>query len=264
MNKKNYYLFLVITLGIFQFVTTPMLGAAELPDFGSATFAPGAAIDNPYLPYIPGTLYTYEGEGETIKVFVTFDTKDILGVTCTVVQDTVWEEGVVLEDTFDWFAQDTAGNVWYMGEWSTEYEYDDEGNLTGENNDGSWEAGVDGALPGYTMKASPAIGDSYYQEYYVGEAEDEALVTSLIESVSIDLGDFDNTRQIFETSILDPEALEFKYYAQGVGMVLEEGLDDQNNVISSVELVSVEIVPEPMSLGLLGLGGLTLLRKRRT
>lgn len=112
-----------------------------------------AGIDNQYLPYIPGTTFTYEAETEDGLVenvtAVTGDTKVILGVTCTVVQDTeiVYDEvtpaGRVEEDTLDWYAQDVDGNVWYFGEFSTVYEYDDQGNQTGTSNEGSWEAGVD-------------------------------------------------------------------------------------------------------------------------
>jgi hypothetical protein len=242
-----------------------------LPDFAAATFMPGAPIDNPWRPWIPGTLYTYEGEieddGETIletvKVLVTFDTKEILGIPCTVVRDTVFEDDVLIEDTFDWYAQDTDGNVWYMGEFSTEYEYDDEGNVIGVDHGGSWEAGVDGAQPGFLMEANPLVGDHYYQEYYVSEAEDEAEVLSVDELVSIALGDFDPVLQTLETTALEPDVQEFKYYALGLGNILVEELDDEGEVEFASELVGVEFVPEPASLSLLLIGVAALARRRR-
>ncbi len=159
---------------------------------------------------------------ESNQVFVTYDTKNILGVETTVVRDVAWDEGILVEDTFDWYAQDTEGNVWYLGELATNYEYDDEGNFLGTNTDGSWEAGVEGALPGYIMKANPQIGDSYYQEFFLGVAEDEAEVISLNESISIDFGDFDNVLKTREFTQLEPDVFEFKYDAPGIGQILAE------------------------------------------
>jgi hypothetical protein len=134
-----------------------------LPDLSKATFEPGRAIDNQYFPLTPGIIKTYEAQIDTLEsknntnstesnqIFVTNDTREILGVQATVVRDVSWSEGVLVEDTFDWYAQDTAGNVWYLGELATNYEYDEAGNFIGTNNDGSWEAGVNGALPGYIL-----------------------------------------------------------------------------------------------------------------
>ena len=183
---------------------------------------------------------------ETNQVYVTNDTKEILGVETTVVRDVAWDEGILVEDTFDWYAQDTEGNVWYMGEIATNYEYDDEGNLIETNTDGSWEAGVDGALPGYLMKANPQVGDSYYQEFYPGEAVDEAEVISLDESVSIDFGEFDNVLKTRDFTELEPDVSEFKYYAPGVGQVLaDEGIPVEGGEPElSPKLVGISNLPD--------------------
>ena len=124
----------------------------------------------------------------------------------------------MVEDTFDWFAQDKDGNVWYFGEDVSNYE---DGELA--DKDGSWEAGVDGALPGIVMYADPAthIGETYRQEYYQGEAEDMAQVVSLGESVSTASGDYENCLMTKEWTPLEPGFSEHKYYAPGIGMVLE-------------------------------------------
>ena len=177
---------------------------------------------------INGDLETEEDSfpSESNQVIATFDTKNIqvggTEVQAVVVRDVAWEDGILVEDTFDWYAQDTEGNVWYLGELSTNYEYDNNGNFLGTNTEGSWEAGVDGALPGYIMKANPQVGDSYYQEFFLGVAEDEAEVISLTESISIDFGDFDNVLKTREFTALEPDVFEFKYDAPGIGEILAE------------------------------------------
>ena len=116
------------------------------PVLDPANFVQGIA--HPYFSLTPGTTFIYEGEiedsTERIEVSVLHETKQILRITCTVVQDTVWVDGELVEGTFDWFAQDRDGNVWYMGEDSKEYE---DGVVV--STAGSWEAGVDGAQPYY-------------------------------------------------------------------------------------------------------------------
>jgi hypothetical protein len=178
-------------------------------------------IDNRYLPLEPGNRWVYESSGvdpETITVTVTEDTREVQGVTTTVVHDVVRDaDGRLVEDTFDWFAQDTAGNVWYFGEDTTEY--DDRGR---PDDAGSWEAGVDGAQAGVVMLAEPRVGDGYQQESYPGEAEDQGQVLSLDESVNVEFGSFTDVLQTEDTTPLEPGLVERKYYAPGVGLVLEE------------------------------------------
>ena len=138
--------------------------------------------------------------------------------------------------------KDTAGNVWYMGETATNYEYDDEGNFIGTNNDGSWEAGVDSALPGYLMPANPQAGDIYYQEFYPSEAEDEAEVVGFNESISVELGNYNNVLQTREFTNLDFDAFELKYFAPGVGQILaEEGITEEGG--------EPELSPELIGMG---------------
>lgn len=192
-----------------------------------------AEIDNPYLPLKPGTTFIYQGETEDgtdrNEMVVTHDTKNILGVTCIVVWDRVWLEGELIEATYDWYAQDKDGNVWYFGEDSNDYE-----NGKVVSTKGSWEAGVDGAKPGIVMKGNPQIGDSYRQEYYKGEAEDMGDVISLNESVTVPYGSFDNCLKTKDWTPLEPDFVEHKYYAPGVGVVLVvmvEGGDERVELI---------------------------------
>jgi hypothetical protein len=178
-------------------------------------------IDNPYLPLTPGRRWVYESGGiepERTTVTVTGDTKEVQGVTTTVVHDVVRDsEGRVVENTFDWFAQDRAGNVWYFGEDTTEY--DDRGR---PDHSGSWEAGIDGAQAGLVMPAQPRVGDGYQQESFPGVAEDRGEVLSLDESVNVPFGSYTDVLQTEDTTPLEPGLVERKYYAPGVGLVLEE------------------------------------------
>jgi hypothetical protein len=136
-------------------------------------------VTNPWFPLHPGTTFHYAGTSDgvatTDDMAVTHDTKVISGVTCTVVHDQVFTEGVLSEDTFDWYAQDTAGNVWYFGEDTKEL--DANGNVT--STEGSWEAGVDGAMQGIIMEANPRVGDKYQAEFAAGIAEDAGQVLNL-------------------------------------------------------------------------------------
>jgi hypothetical protein len=206
------------------------------PAFGVQLFSAGSAdIDNNYFPLVPGYVYTYQAETEdgieTIVVEVLDETRVVAGVECAVVRDRVYVDELLVEDTHDWFARDDDGNVWYMGEEVVNYEYDDEGNLLGTDDEGAWEAGVDGALPGVVMWASPTPDAPYRQEYYEEEAEDMATVVAT--GVTVVLGDgtiFTDCLETLEWSPLEPFALEYKYYAPGVGVVAEEAPGDDERV----------------------------------
>lgn len=183
----------------------------------------GNRIDNPYFPLAVGAgwLYRETAPGETaqkVRVTVTPRTKEILGIDATVVHDAVRAQGELIENTFDWYAQDECGNVWYLGEDTTEYE-DGEPVSTA----GSWEAGVNGALPGVIMPADSQVGLSYREEYYAGEAEDAAEVLSLEEQAQVPFGHFRNVLLTKNYTPLDPRVLEYKFYAKGIGLVLAIG-----------------------------------------
>jgi hypothetical protein len=182
-------------------------------------------IDNPYWPMDPGTRWTYretDQEGAELKVVVTVSdrTKEIAnGVTARVVRDTVTEDGEIVEDTFDWYAQDKEGNIWYLGENTAEFE---NGKLV--TKEGSFEAGVDGALPGIIMPADPRDGMQYRQEYYKGEAEDNGEILSTDEMVQVPFGQYGKALLTKDTITIEPNVLEYKLYARGVGPVLTLGV----------------------------------------
>lgn len=207
----------------------------EAPAASPPQTAQPRPIDNPYFPLKPGTTFIYEGtsEGHAERdvVEVTNRVKVILGVPCVEVHDVVYHDGTIVEDTLDWYAQDAEGNVLYYGEAVQEV---DNGNVT--STEGSWQAGVDGAEVGIMMKAHPQVGDTYRQEYYKNHAEDMAEVVNLNASVTVPYGSYTNALVTREHTRLEPDVIEEKHYAPGVGMVrdvADVGEDDH------IELVSV-------------------------
>ena len=218
------------------------------PELDSANFVDNpleigdAVAANPYFPLIPGTTWTYEntvaGETDTVEVFnetkefeYPADSGQIFN--CIVVNDVVTdtESGEVIEDTDDWYAQDEDGNVWYFGEISKQFE---DGELV--SLEGSWKAGVDDAKPGIIMPADPQEGDIYRQEFFLGDAEDMGAVVSRgDESAEVPFGNYeDDVLKTKDWTPIEPDALEFKYYAPAVGLVLEVNPDTGERV----ELIS--------------------------
>lgn len=184
-----------------------------------------SGINNPYFPLTPGDTFFYSADvyedgdtgKENITMAVTHDTKVILGITCIVVHDVGRDEDYeLLEDTYDWYAQDIDGNVWYFGEDTKAYD-----STFNYSTEGSWTAGIDGAIPGIIMYANPKtkIGVSYRQEYYANHAEDQAMVIDTGKTVTVPYGTFSGCVVIQEFTRLEPGILAYKYYAPGVGEV---------------------------------------------
>jgi hypothetical protein len=210
----------------------------EKVDLDPADFRPGS--DHPYFPLQAGQRWTYretDEEGAALQVVVTVssETKQVAnGVEAAIVRDTVTEDGVVVEDTMDWYAQDRDGNVWYLGEDTAEFE---DGELS--SHEGSFEAGVDGALPGVVIPADPEPGMAYRQEYYEGEAEDNGAVLALDQQAEVAAGAYDDAILTADTNPLEPEVLEYKLYARDVGVVLALGISGGGD---REELISMETV----------------------
>ena len=179
------------------------------------------SIDNPYLPLQPGNEWVYDVTGEesgTLTVTVTDETREVAGVTTTVVSEVAADDdGEVIEETAAWFAQDTEGNVWCLGE------------------DGTWEAGVGGAEAGLAMPATPRLGDGYEVEYAEDVAEGRAEVVSVSEELQLETGSYVDLAVIEQTTPLEPGLVERASYARGTGLVQEETIDGG---AGQVELVS--------------------------
>jgi hypothetical protein len=194
------------------------------------------SVTNIYFPLNPGTVYTYKSQTEdgleTIVVTVLSDTKIVAGVKCTVVRDVVSIENQLIEDTYDWYAQDKGGNVWYMGEDVSNYQ-----NGVLEDKEGSWEAGINGAKPGIMMLSNPVLEMPYRQEYYFNNAEDWGKVIAWGVSVITTYRTFYNCLKTADWNALEPDApIEYKYYAPETGMVKEE-IEGSNE---NVDLISIE------------------------
>jgi hypothetical protein len=212
-------------------------GVAAKPKAGPFTphIDPAAfdsVVSNPWFPLVPGTRYTYretfQGRTSDNEVSVLAEKKIILGVTCTVVHDVLREGGAITEDTYDWYAQDKQGTVWYFGESTREFLH--RGRVSTE---GSWETGVDGAQPGILIAARPEIGEPYRQEYLRGRAEDMGQVVALADSVTVPFGTFRGCVKTKDWSMLEA-GTEHKWYAPGVGLVRSESASKEISVLVSV------------------------------
>lgn len=203
--------------------------------------ARGALFDhpqeNPYFPLRPGTVsrYRVRDDGERLheRVTVTDRTRTVLGVRTTVVRDVLRrDDGTLAERTHDWYAADDDGNVWYFGEDTATY--DDRGHL--ESREGSWEAGVHGAVAGTIMPADPQPTDAYRQEYLRGHAEDQAWIVQRHATGRVPYGRLHDVVRTFEWTRLEPRVLAAKFYAPGLGIVREQ---DVAGGTETVVLVSV-------------------------
>jgi hypothetical protein len=195
--------------------------ATDAPVFDPNNFV--AVVDNPYYPLPVGRTLVYSGikDGQTQRdtVTVTSQTKIILGVTATVVSDIADHNGAILERTSDWYAQDKQGNVWYLGEDTVHFLAHGKPDTSG-----SWEAGVNGAVPGIIMEANPQIPDAYRQELLAGEAEDTAWIVDRGTTIRVPYGRVANVLTTLEATRLEPGAYDQKVYGPGIGIVLEQSL----------------------------------------
>jgi hypothetical protein len=228
MNGRASVAALAVAIGVSLTAMTP--ASAAPAGNACATYAPSipdpsgfvGVVDNPYYPLPVGRVLVYRGvkDGQTQvdRVRVTDQTKVIQGITATVVRDVAKHHGTLLEKTFDYYAQDDAGNVWYLGE-------DTKAWANGKvDTSGSWESGVDGAKPGLIMPAQPHVPDAYRQECLAGEALDTAAVVGIGGRVTVPDGTFHRILRSTEATELEPGAVDEKVYAPGIGIVVERAI----------------------------------------
>jgi hypothetical protein len=223
--------------GVRRTVVEHPAAAAALPIAGEPAHLDPAEfttrIDHPYWPMWPGSRWVYrqtDADGSRrIEVTVTHRTRTVMGVQARVVHDVATEDGEVTEDTYDWYAQDADGNVWYLGEDTRQVE---DGKVT--STEGSWQAGVDGAQPGILLPARPRPGMAYRQEYGAG-ARDTAAVLSLHQRAKVPSGLFEHVLVTKEFTPLEPKLLKHAFFALGVGPVLSltlAGGSDREELLS--------------------------------
>lgn len=174
-------------------------------------------VTNPYFNMPVGQKLNYRedtDEGrETTEIWITGETRNIVGVETTVYFDRVYLDGQLIEETKDYVAQNrVTGDVWYFGETVDNYE-----NGKFKDHHGSWIAGENGAHPGIWLKANPRVGDEYRQEYLKGEAEDMVKVLAIGQTVSTAAGNYKDCIKTYDWTPLDVDSKEHKFYCREVG-----------------------------------------------
>jgi hypothetical protein len=231
---------------------TAFSAVATQPTFAASNFSNSLNINNPYFPVVPGSKRVYESRvvdevtGEVINqktvVEVGTETRTITGVPVRVVRDRVYENGLLIEDTRDFHAQDNKGNVWYFGEDVTNIEYDDAGNEIARNHHGSWIAGVDNAVAGIVMEAKPRVGHRYFQEFAPGNVLDHGEGLATNETATVPVGTYTNVFRTEEATVVEPFSLAEKLYAPGIGTIVEFELDlEDREVIETIRLTSATL-----------------------
>ncbi len=228
----------VAALTAFTGLMTGVAMAGELPPYNPvidpANFV--GEVTNPYFVLKPGTVFKFEGTRDGVarrdEMTVTSETKVIMGVPCIVVRDGASSDTEIVETTTDWYAQDKDGNVWYFGEDTAEY-----ANGKVINTDGTWMAGVDGALPGFIMLALPKVDAGYRQEYRPGVAEDYAKIVNIDATAGGPTGKYEKVVVTEDTDLLDKSKFEHKWYAPGVGLVGTDGMVGGHHEIRTLKAI---------------------------
>jgi hypothetical protein len=209
-------------------ITTATAGSAGVPGSSAGVVDPARfqhSAANSFFPLNPGHVTVLDGEsdGEKFREVVTVSsrTKTITGVETTVVDDVARRpDGSVSEKTQDWYATDDTGQVWYFGEDTATY--DASGHVV--SREGSWEAGVDGAVAGIIMPSEPAISNAFRQEFLRGSAEEQAWIVQHKKHVDTRGGRYDDILRMFEWTRLEPGVMSMKFYAKGIGIVEERDI----------------------------------------
>jgi hypothetical protein len=222
-------------------VVVSLLGpAAAQPSGGIDPSDFTSPVPNPYFPLTAGLVLHYRGteDGQRFRevLKVTHHTKTILGVKTTVIRDILRRaDGSLAEKTHDWYANDNTGNVWYFGEQTATY--GPRGNLI--SREGSWQAGVHGAVAGTIMPWDPHPTDAYRQEFLAGHAEDQAWIVQRGFSMTVPYKKVGRLVRSYEWTRLEPRVISMKIYAPGLGIVMER------DVAGGTELFQLTSVSRP-------------------
>ena len=203
---------------------TPVANAAKrLPTPKATHFGHNSSrVTNSWFPLVRGSVYVYDGQkdGKVARdvMTVTRKVKTITGIRAAVINDRLFLNGQLAERTTDWYAQDKHGTVWYLGEKTAELNA--RGKVT--STEGSFLNGRDGASGGIFMPAHPAVGQSFQQEAFKGQAEDHFRILSLATSITTPAVSSNAAMLTEETNPLEPGVVDHKYYVRGIGTVKEQ------------------------------------------
>jgi hypothetical protein len=203
-------------------------------------------ITNTYMPFQPGGVKVYKGaDGRTKTVVVDIyltETRifawNSTNVACRVLREMAFEDGQLIEIADNYFAQADDGTVYYFGEVVDNYE-----NGVVVNNDGSWLVGGptlpsdppgagNAPNPAVFMPANPEVGDMFKPEDLFPLVDETAEVERVDVKVKVPAGRYEGAIKIAETSQLEPGKTT-KWYAPGVGVVMERARQERLDLISS-------------------------------
>lgn len=180
-------------------------------------------VTNPFSPLPVGAKWILEGrdDGDAIRLEITVlpNTELVAGVATRVLEERESANGILVEVSRNFFAQTADGTACYFGE---DVDIYDSRGVAIVSHEGQWRAGVSGAVPGIFMPAAPALGMAFRQEVAPGVAEDRVVIRGMGESVTTPAGTFTNTVHFLETTPLEKGAESTKYYARGVGIVVDD------------------------------------------
>jgi hypothetical protein len=227
---------------IAALVLVSSIGTAALLTTGGTA---GAGVDpanfdspvrNPYFPLTPGRAYIYRGTEDSDRLVehlrVTRRTREIEGVTTTVIKDVLFANGILAEKTTDWYSGDNDGTVWYFGERTATYNKDG----TVQSREGSWLSGRDDGAAGVIMPADPVPTDAYRQEFLPAHAEDQAWIVARHERVRVPYGPVRDVVRSYEWTRLEPNVVSVKMYAPRLGIVQEQDLAGGSEFLQLVDV----------------------------
>lgn len=203
-------------------------------DFDPANFTHSTVIDNRYMPLnVHTTLQYADTDAHLTETFaITGRTEVVDGVTCVVVHDRQYVDGQLVEDKREFYAQDDHGNVWLMGVHAEQFAPGNPDDPIGT--EGSWIAGVNGALPGVVMEGHPAVGDTYDHETATGVAEGHGEITALDGTADVGYGSYDDLLVTQDTDDVTPGTTEQNYFLEGVGNILKTDNNGGSRELTSI------------------------------
>jgi hypothetical protein len=203
------------------------------PDQSKAEFSDATDIDNRYYPLTEFERCVLRGKEDGARVRVVREplertkrfTHNGESFRAAVIRDSEYEDGELVERTFDYFAQDDRGTVWYLGEDVNDYE---DGKLVGHG--GAWLYGKDTNKMGVGMPAHPKVGSRWRHEDVPDGPVEKDKVVAILDRATVRGKTYHDVLKVREQNPPDPE-FEFKLYAPGVGNIQEQPPDGRLGLV---------------------------------